>query len=575
MAENINSIAIDFGSSNTEIAFFNPATNQSESFQLEGHQAASPSVVCMMPGSDSYITGSSVQSCLLAPNATVYRGFKMLLAEQEKKDGQLVPNAKARLESYDDTHTPSVITREFLKAKLNTIAGSVPVKNFQNTVVCVPEIWLRLHRHTTSRALLLEICKKLPMIDPAGVRLVTEPVAASAYLTDLYRRKYRKPYRGKIAIIDYGGGTLDLTLVDVSHDPVSNTITIDSLWRDGSGENHANGVGKAGLVYMEAVTDLALKAAGLDTTRNAQYTYFRMNLEREFMTRVNDVKNWVARNRRTPDQMATDEGIFVKFWHISTWVPVRWSMLCQAYRENIEPELIEYLKKLKDRLTQAKIDPRKNLDDFQFAIVGGFGQFPLVRSTIMNFFGISNEQDANIAHLTPRDANSAIAHGGALIAADVVRISNRSSISIGLFVTLNGKKTFFNAIRFHDVVKYDKRYKLKNDCGEWIPIYFGTSSKATQTSEWAIAYNDVDSVDEAFEMKLCEEKLTELQAHINPGRYFVSFSVNNSDLYSMHLFPVKGDQRADEENEQTIPLGNTIDMFGGNAAFPRDLLRRR
>ena len=50
------------------------------------------------------------------------------------------------------------------------------------------------------------------------VQVVTEPEAASAYFAYHYEKETGKPFNGSLLLIDYGGGTLDITLTRIASD---------------------------------------------------------------------------------------------------------------------------------------------------------------------------------------------------------------------------------------------------------------------------------------------------------------------------------------------------------------------
>lgn len=44
----------------------------------------------------------------------------------------------------------------------------------------------------------------------------SEPVSAAAYFCRQWKKTQNSPFLGKLLVIDYGGGTLDVTLCEVS-----------------------------------------------------------------------------------------------------------------------------------------------------------------------------------------------------------------------------------------------------------------------------------------------------------------------------------------------------------------------
>ena len=77
----------------------------------------------------------------------------------------------------------------------------------------------------------------------------------------------QKKFNGHLLLIDYGGGTLDITLTEVKSD---GNMTMEIGYREsgGAGENHPDSfgdyyVGNAGIAYMQKVVMLAIEDSGI------------------------------------------------------------------------------------------------------------------------------------------------------------------------------------------------------------------------------------------------------------------------------------------------------------------------
>ena len=89
---------------------------------------------------------------------------------------------------------------------------------------------------------------------------ITEPEAACAYYVSSYADRIGD-FEGHILIIDFGGGTLDISLCEVKRGDGKPNIVVKLP--DGEGRNGPNRIGTAGFAFMEAVTRLALKRMGV------------------------------------------------------------------------------------------------------------------------------------------------------------------------------------------------------------------------------------------------------------------------------------------------------------------------
>lgn len=163
-----------------------------------------------------------------------YEAFKLKLNEQaDQSDGR--------------KKTPIQVAEDFLYELF------LKLKDERNIVVSkivqtVPDVWQNESDDRNARKHLTEIYQKFGMEPGENFFLESEPVAAAAY----YCQKCGKGnYNGHIIIVDYGGGTLDLTLCQIDFDG-----TITPLRRCGSG-GAAGGI--AGKAFDVALTERIIK----------------------------------------------------------------------------------------------------------------------------------------------------------------------------------------------------------------------------------------------------------------------------------------------------------------------------
>ena len=119
-----------------------------------------------------------------------------------------------------------------------------------------------IHEHNGCEVL-KNICERIDFIE--HVQVISEPAAASAFFAHNFQKSTGKPVDGKILLVDYGGGTLDITLSDISpskKNTEEQNIEIKVLERTGAGENQDGQVGKAGIIYMETLMKAAIAQSG-------------------------------------------------------------------------------------------------------------------------------------------------------------------------------------------------------------------------------------------------------------------------------------------------------------------------
>ena len=311
--------------------------------------------------------------------------------------------------------------------------------SLENVVVCVPEIWCRGVRSLDGRSILRGFHENeldLELEARPKVRVTTEPEAASAFFAYNYRQETQKPFNGHLLLIDYGGGTLDITLTEVrSYD--NGSMEIAYREGGGAGENHpdeqGNGtIGNAGIAYMQRVVELALRDVGV-LDEGAQPDY----MDPEFLAAVKDLESQLKSAERIQDIedafgsygsgyqdiegiLKEEPEVLCDFEYKGDEVSVTYQQLFQAYRMTIAPVLDEQIRRINPLVEQHihmdPCDPMTGIrDDFKIALVGGYGSFYLVKKQISDIYKL----DANPRlgrNMAADKREQAISLGAALLA---------------------------------------------------------------------------------------------------------------------------------------------------------------
>ncbi len=192
-------IAIDFGTSNTVITRWNVATQRSETLSLPGlsmrlgqNPPLIPSLVYVEDASlGKVVVGQAVidRGLHLNANPRFFRSFKRGIGSDiqgflPELDGQIIT-----FEQVGQWFLTEIIkqlqTEAINQAPLQSLILTVPVDSFE------------AYRHWLGK-----VCQGLPV---AQVRMLDEPTAAAL--------GYGMADRELLLVIDFGGGTLDLSLV--------------------------------------------------------------------------------------------------------------------------------------------------------------------------------------------------------------------------------------------------------------------------------------------------------------------------------------------------------------------------
>ncbi|MFM7370044.1 MAG: Hsp70 family protein, partial [Sphaerospermopsis kisseleviana] len=210
-------IAIDFGTSNTVITRWNPVTQQPETLTLPGlslqqslNPPLIPSLVYVEAASESKVlVGQQVRDrgLDLKDDNRFFRGFKRGIGADiqgflPELDGEIVTFEK--IGKWFLTRVIEELT--LIEGGLDSLVLTVPVDSFE------------AYRHWLGK-----VFQALPV---EQVRMLDEPTAAAL--------GYGLTAQENLLVIDFGGGTLDLSLVRLDQQVQTNTKPVGFLLKWGN-----------------------------------------------------------------------------------------------------------------------------------------------------------------------------------------------------------------------------------------------------------------------------------------------------------------------------------------------------
>ena len=250
-------VGVDFGSTNTTVSVYQAETGKLEAVELGVNVPCVPSVVACKDGKlDRPRIGAAARSVVGKKGFTLYKAFKMLLTEHD--------SAVLASRGYTGMYSPARIAEKFLCSLVDSTLDYYGEKKIDHLVIGAPEIWFNRVGTMSGRNILKDICSRMEKVET--VQVVSEPAAASAFFAYNYEQITKKPFEGHILLVDYGGGTLDITLSKVSvekDEDGTRFMEINVADRQGAGENEEGRIGNAGIVYMEGLTEAAIRKAGI------------------------------------------------------------------------------------------------------------------------------------------------------------------------------------------------------------------------------------------------------------------------------------------------------------------------
>lgn len=536
---------VDFGSTYTLVSHYRSDRNISEALSLDGISPYIPSVVSYNTRKNEYKYGKSAKNLTGNKNVIIFKAFKMLLNEQMSEEN-------LRKRNYDPENTPEKIASFFLEKVLKSALAKTGDDHIGRLVIGVPEVWGQSLNTFDGRTALNRICRSFDFVDKAEV--VSEPAAASAFFAYNYKIISKKNFDGRVLLIDYGGGTLDITLTRVVSKGDSMEVKVEK--RDGAGENIDKEIGNAGIRYMEKVVECAIRRSGLfEDTDKIEYdgSFLRAvdELEEALMSDAETVEDTFKELEFTPDALEDEE--LLELDYKDECVIVTYKHLKDVYDEIISGVL-------KEKLEAVTADTDTYEDNFKIGIVGGFGNFYLVKKQIFDMFSISSKDERTEGIIVnSEDRERAISLGASLLADGLISIRKTAEFSIGIYAfSADNTIAKYYAIKYRQELEYDKIYYATDAKGNDVPYYVpnGTIDK--------FLVNFSDNEDDAFGANPKAELLEKLKNLVDNEMMMatVGFSIDPTESITIHIFDYEWETgKRSEKPVKSIRLSTIKSMF--------------
>ena len=579
-------IGIDFGSTYSVISAYNDAEERVEILTLAEDDSASIPSVVSVNRNGKVTCGKGAKEQLGKRTVRLFEAFKMLLPETNTD--------MLRKRGYDDIYSPRRVTKDYLESVLHGILNRYGGDKFEDVVICVPEIWGKNLRTLDGRSILREILTGKDSsgteiadgIDiPVGaVRVVTEPEAASAFFAYNFERETGKNFNGHLLLIDYGGGTLDITLTEVISER-QGVMEIGYREGGGAGENHPDSggdgtIGSAGIAFMQDVVKNAIRNSGI--VAEDEYIGYTSP---GFASAVRDLESQL----KAPDRIKEIEDTFgeygsyyqdyeaileedpIEFYEIEyndEPIAVTYQQLYTSYKNVIEGVLDEQIKqinkKVSEHLGSDPTQPEAGVrNDFKIALVGGFGSFYLVKKQIEEIYNIdlNDKLDMRTKNIAANKREQAISLGAALIAAGKIDLQKTARYSIGIYAPRSdGVYELHYGIKYHQTIEPGRPYFICNsDTDSDTPANRSTYGRLNgEIKNFAIEFTE--RTNHGGLMVLKREMLEQLKALPEHGFWNCGFSMDESDIVSFHVVPSHM-MKGKNVKPLVIPLGSYSKMF--------------
>ncbi len=271
-----------------------------------------------------------------------------------------------------------------LKRECSRIVGEI-----NNVVITVPANFNELARKSTIAA--------AEMADMKVSRLVNEPTAAAVYYAQTQGLK------GRIMVFDMGGGTLDVTILEVEGDNIR-ILTSE-------GARHLGG-GNFDDMLLDVYADQYRRQVNAELFSNERQ-------RRRVLQAAEDAKKMLSKLQRVNDTIGNDtDGI------------ARIDMTRENFDKLISGLLTRAIMLVEQALDSVGLKP-KDID--HVALVGGSTRIPKVKAALEKFFGKPPKSCGNV--------DEAVALGAAIFARRSGRVREICNQSYGTLAYIVNAKT--------------------------------------------------------------------------------------------------------------------------------------
>jgi molecular chaperone DnaK len=360
-------IGIDLGTTNSVVAVMD-GSEPTVIPNQEGERTT-PSVVAFTDSGDTIVGAPARNQRVTNPTRTVYSAKRFMgrrhneVASEEK----MVPyQVKGAADEYvkigvgEDEHTPQEISAKTLR-KLKEAAESYLGHKVNKAVITVPAYFNDAQRQATKDA------GQIAGLEVA--RIINEPTAAAmAYGLDKGKKEQ------KIVVFDLGGGTFDVSVLELNDDDGMKVFEVIST----SGDTHLGG-DDFDEVLINYVADEFKKSNSVDLRND---TMALQRLQEACEKAKKELSSAQASDINLPFITADASG------------PKHLQMnITRAKFEELIDELVERCKiPVKQALKDAKLSPS---DIDEIVLVGGSTRVPKVREAVKEVFGKDPHQGVN------------------------------------------------------------------------------------------------------------------------------------------------------------------------------------
>lgn len=469
----MSKIGIDLGTTYTTVCYVNERKKPLEDGYIEvfrdGDDTSMPSMVAYDKATGEFVAlGASARDLVGDVDHVVFQHFKMLLAKEDTPELEQFIAQRPDYAMYR-TKKPSGVTQDFLFHLLSGFKSSQGVAHIEKVVITIPLVWdglaqqLGANTGNAKAKVLTALRAACAALAPPGkktqIQVKSEPEAAAGYFAHEHLKQEGQAYEGDMLVVDYGGGTLDLTLAQVQRKP-DGTIVLSTQEVSGGGKALDHGLGVAGVAYDQKLAEIVLGERRSEFSAEKWQSFLNILEQKKRKLNVRRAINKYA------VQKVNDKHAF----NFDDGTRVMPQDCEKAFDQANKGHLKAALKEVCGGDEELK---RLRNPDIKVVLVGGFSNLPFVELFIRENMGIEKEIDAAGELKRPlsdkrmslnraQDRQCAIAMGAALVAAQQLSIDDQKTrFHLGFWVKTTGEQDLGYREIFPKGLPYEKLKETK------------------------------------------------------------------------------------------------------------------
>lgn len=522
----MHKLGLDWGTTTTSISFFQPEKNSYDylRFGANDHDFF-PTIIAYRQtkdGDEEIHIGSFAKQRMYSPSYDAYENLKLNL-------NATATNRHNRKKSIFEA------SRDFIGRAIGEYVRAYNPKIEElGIVLTIPDNWgkdIFLH---PSLLLLEQIIRDIMPEEfdtDTLVSFCSEPIAATAYyVSEICRDKFK----GKLLIVDFGGGTLDLTLCNVES---PDDVTV--MRRCGK-------IGKAELGCAGEAFDWEITRAIVESYNLPENGNFFQKLRDSFENAKMSSPSLNSLLRDYYSSSSHDRKIIMKKEALTIFdvvnndeYPVTVGEIIKAFEKVNLPALKECITEIKTYCERFHIRINDG-SSFRVIFTGGFSNLYCIEASVREMLGVPpNARDERFDSGISREFRStAIAHGAAIIAEGKINIDLTLQKDIGFkyFDVFSSEEKKATLMKSNDLVR-----NLRN------PIYFDSWLWGTNIDKNSAITIFIEDVVLHTNMEL-HINLTQLSEAGSNNRYRLGLSLGKHNTLFLHCIDTKG-------REKKTPVG--------------------